>query len=124
MLVGAPGDAVAAILLGREGRLFQVGGDLVERQDVVVTDLVSGTQTPIHLAGDRPGVVLAATHRLTSPSALVLDRVPPARRRHHYDRGYHDDREHVRLLLVDLRQSTSRVVATFPWLDRSIGSRS
>ena len=107
-----------AILLGREGRLFQVGGDLVERQDVVVTDLVSGTQTPIHLEGDRPGVVLAATHRLTSASALVLDRVPPVRRRHRYDRGYHDDREHVRLLLIDLRQSTSRVVATFPWLDR------
>ncbi len=106
------------ILLGSAARLYALGGDLTERQSVVFTDLRTGRTGPIALAGEPPGWVIAATHRLTSPSALVLDRVPRARDRHPHDDRYHDSREHVRLLLVDLREGTSTVVRAFPWLSR------
>jgi hypothetical protein len=107
-----------AILLGNDAQLIRFGGDVVERQDITYTDLVSGEEVPVHVSGARPGVVLAATHRLDSPTLLVLDHVPRERDRGRFDRDYHDAREHVRLLSIDLRASTSRVVATFPWAGR------
>ena len=106
------------ILLGNAARVITFGGDLYERQNLDVTDLRTGLESSVYVTGERPGVVLAATHRLIADAALVLDRVPTERRRHRGECGDGDPREHVRLLSVDLRTGVSRVVGTFPWASR------
>jgi len=106
-----------AVLLGEQARLFEFGGDLFERQNLTITDLRSGEIARIPIYGDVPGRVLAATHRLTSATAVVLDRVPHERHRPYGDH-HGDPREHVRLLLLDLGSGVATELASLPWLAR------